>query len=102
MPRATRYPLHLPVRYRAGGGSWHQGTTENISRSGVLLRAGETITPDVAVELVVQLPPVDSHEPAAEVLCRGRVVRAVPPADDDAAALVGATITHYQLRRSAE
>ncbi len=35
--RATRFSVHMPVRYRAiGEGEWREGHTENISRTGVL------------------------------------------------------------------
>ena len=37
--RAPRFSLRLPIRYRTvGEPAWHDGTTENISRSGVLFR----------------------------------------------------------------
>jgi hypothetical protein len=36
-PRAQRYPLHIPLKYRPSGTpNWWEGRTENISRSGVL------------------------------------------------------------------
>src|SRR3954464_6269301 len=38
--RAFRFPLHVPLHYRrVGEQHWHEGTVENISCSGVLLRA---------------------------------------------------------------
>ena len=40
--RAQRFPLHAPVRYRADDGGWLIGTTENISRTGLLLHVDET------------------------------------------------------------
>ncbi len=40
--RATRFDLHLPLKYRLVGESgWREGTTENISRSGMLFQAEE-------------------------------------------------------------
>ena len=37
--RATRFDLHLPLKYRLVGESgWREGTTENISRSGCFFR----------------------------------------------------------------
>ena len=39
LPRAPRYTLQIPLRYRqAGDPSWREGRSENISRSGVLFR----------------------------------------------------------------
>ncbi len=38
VPRARRLSLQTPVRYRPKGlGTWHEGTVENLSQSGVLL-----------------------------------------------------------------
>src|SRR3974390_258670 len=38
--RAQRFNLHLPLRYRrVGEQGWRNGTTENISRSGMLFLA---------------------------------------------------------------
>src|SRR5215813_4306965 len=40
--RAQRFQLHLPLKYRRLGEKiWHEGTTENISRSGMLFKAEE-------------------------------------------------------------
>src|SRR5581483_1087399 len=44
--RAQRFNLHLPLRYRKlGEQSWRKGTTENISRSGLLFRGEEVLQP---------------------------------------------------------
>src|SRR6202167_3638404 len=44
--RARRYNLHLPLRYRqVGEKSWRPGTTENISRSGLLFLPQESLHP---------------------------------------------------------
>ena len=40
--RAKRFDLHLPMKYRfVGESGWHTGTTENISRSGMLFPRGD-------------------------------------------------------------
>jgi hypothetical protein len=65
----------------------------------VLLRADEPVVADAEVELVVELPPVAGGDASAEVLCRGRVVRAAEREDTGAGALVAATIEWYRLRR---
>src|SRR5215472_188737 len=42
--RAQRFQLHLPLKYRRLGEKlWHEGTTENISRSGMLFKAEEPL-----------------------------------------------------------
>src|SRR6266851_4358176 len=76
--RATRFDLHLPLKYRLLGESgWREGTTENISRSGMLFQAEEFITPNAQLEINLVLPAEIAGLAAAEVMCRGEVVRTV-------------------------
>jgi hypothetical protein len=76
--RATRFDLHLPLKYRLLGESgWREGTTENISRSGMLFQAEEFITPNAQLEINLVLPAEIAGLAAAEVICRGEVVRTV-------------------------
>jgi two-component system cell cycle sensor histidine kinase/response regulator CckA len=76
--RAQRFNLHLPLKYRPlGEPDWRAGTTENISRSGMLFRAEEAISPSVQVEINLVLPPEIAGLAPAEVVCRGEVVRSV-------------------------
>jgi hypothetical protein len=92
-----RFEVHAPIRYRSDDGRWQTGWTENISRSGVLLHAAEALTPNSAVEMVVELPPVIAGEPSATMVCRGRVVRTIAGQLDGA--VVAAEITHYTFGR---
>jgi hypothetical protein len=97
--RARRFALHAPVRYRAADGRcWHDGTIENISRSGLLLRAAQALTPNTPVELVVELPLVIPGERSASVMCRGCIVRTAAT-HDLAGTVLAATITHYRIGR---
>ena len=76
--RARRFNLHLPLRYRpVGEKSWRAGTTENISRSGLLFRAQEVLQPAAQLEISLVLPAEIAGLAATEVVCRGEVVRAV-------------------------
>jgi PAS domain S-box-containing protein len=76
--RATRFDLHLPLKYRLLGESgWREGTTENISRSGMLFQAEEFIAPNAQLEINLVLPAEIAGLAAAEVVCRGEVVRTV-------------------------
>jgi PAS domain S-box-containing protein len=76
--RARRFNLHLPLRYRPlGEKSWRPGTTENISRSGLLFQAQELLLPNALLEISLVLPPEIAGLAATEVLCRGEVVRSV-------------------------
>ncbi len=74
--RAQRFDLHLPLKYRlVGEQNWRQGTTENISRSGMLFRAEEAIPTNAQLEINLVLPAEIAGLSAAEVVCRGEIVR---------------------------
>ena len=95
--RAPRFPLHLPLRYRAvGEGSWREGLTENISGSGVLFRAQDLLQVSTPVELTFRLSVADLN---SEVFCRGQVVRTVPPAGPSGPPALAATIADYHFQR---
>jgi PAS domain S-box-containing protein len=103
--RARRYNLQLPLRYRqVGEKSWRPGTTENISRSGLLFHAAETLQPNAQLEINLVLPVEIAGLAATEVVCRGEVVRSehaksgagaqVPPA-------LAAKILQYHFQHGA-
>jgi len=76
--RARRFNLHLPLHYRPlGEKSWRPGTTENISRSGLLFQAQELLHPHAQLEISLVLPAEIAGLAATEVICRGEVVRSV-------------------------
>ena len=76
--RARRFNLHLPLHYRPlGEKSWRPGTTENISRSGLLFQAQELLLPNALLEISLVLPAEIAGLAATEVICRGEVVRSV-------------------------
>jgi PAS domain S-box-containing protein len=76
--RARRFNLQIPLRYRPlGENSWRPGTTENISRSGLLFQAQEVLHPNAQVEITLVLPSEIAGLAATEVMCRGEVVRSV-------------------------
>jgi PAS domain S-box-containing protein len=76
--RAQRFQLHLPLRYRRLGEKiWHEGKTENISRSGMLFQADEELQPNSQLEINLVLPAEIAGLSATEVVCRGEVVRTV-------------------------
>jgi len=76
--RARRFNLHVPLRYRPlGEKSWRPGTTENISRSGLLFQAQELLHPNAQLEISLVLPTEIAGLAATEVICRGEVVRSV-------------------------
>lgn len=81
--RAPRFPLHLVLRYRRiGEDVWRQTQTENISRSGVFFRTDDPFEVNTPIELAMVLATSPVQRDAAEVVCRGRVVRTVSPAEN--------------------
>jgi CheY-like chemotaxis protein len=101
VPRAPRFSMQLPVHYRLTGETrWRHGTTENISRSGVLFRADQPLQPNVCLEFSVELPTDVFGMAATEILCRGEVVRQVDAAGEDMSPALAARILDYQFQRS--
>jgi hypothetical protein len=87
--------MRIPLRFRcAGTGRWMAARIENISRSGVLFRTTGSLPVDTQVEMTFALP-VGPGSPA--LLCRGRVVRAVPAAGGDTPPGIAATISAFRF-----
>jgi len=94
--RAQRFNLHLPLKYRPlGEDGWHNGTTENISRSGMLFRAEEVVPANVQLEINLVLPAEIAGLSAAEVVCRGEVVRSVSDTSTVGPALAAKIIQYH-------
>lgn len=96
---AQRFPIHFPVRYRpVGATEWWLGTTENISRSGLLFRAEHAVEPNTKLEMKFLLPATRLDEPPAEVACRARIVRMMPASDTAMTPAMGAKILNYRFQ----
>ena len=104
--RARRFNLHLPLRYRpVGEKTWRPGTTENISRSGLLFRATETLLPSAQLEINLVLPVEIAGIAATEVVCRGEVVRSETAKPGEAGKLnpaLAAKILQYHFHHGAK
>lgn len=101
--RAQRFNLHLPLKYRLlGENDWRQGTTENISRSGMLFRAEEMIPPNAQLEINLVLPAEIAGLSAAEVVCRGEVVRALKPEAPTMHPALAAKILQYHFQHGTQ
>jgi PAS domain S-box-containing protein len=101
IPRATRFTMQLPLQYRLSGEtSWRHGTTENISRSGVLFRADQPLEPNAGVEFSVELPTGTFGMAATAILCRGEVVRTVEA--EDVSPTLAARILDYHFQRTGQ
>jgi PAS domain S-box-containing protein len=99
--RAQRFKLNLPLRYRQiGQHDWRMGTTENISRSGLLFRAEERIAPNVQLEINLVLPAEIAGLASTEVLCRGEVVRTIEAETPAMSPALAAKILQYHFQGS--
>jgi len=97
--RAQRFQLHLPLRYRrVGETQWHVGTTENISRSGLLFQADDSLQPNSQVEINLVLPAEIAGLSGTEVVCRGEVVRTVERRGETMSAALAARILQYHFQ----
>jgi PAS domain S-box-containing protein len=97
--RAQRFQLHLPLRYRRLGEEvWHEGTTENISRSGMLFQADEMLQPSSQLEINLVLPAEIAGLSATEVVCRGEVVRTIEPHGNSLSPALAARILQYHFQ----
>src|SRR2546421_8153775 len=86
------------MRYRpAGDMRWHEGHTENISRSGVLFRTSQPMPRFTSIEMMLALPTEVGGGEDATVICRGRVVRTEPATHHDPRPAIAATIAGYRL-----
>ncbi len=91
--RAQRFALEMPVRYRpVGEMEWLEGTTQNISYSGLLFRAGRALDIDTPVEISITLP----VSTASQLTCQARIVRAETYLAEPPVALAAA-FSEYQL-----
>lgn len=96
-PRAPRYSLPITVLYRTRGDrTWLEGRTENISKSGVLVRADRRMPVQAQIELLINIP-ADLPSPfTGTTICRGRIVRAIEPSALEDRPAFAATIVEYE------
>ena len=100
--RAQRFKLQLPIKYRPlGENDWRAGTTENISRSGLLFRAEEMLPANIQLEINLVLPPEIAGLSAAEVVCRGEVVRTMEAEAPSMNPALAAKILQYHFQHGA-
>lgn len=98
--RATRFPIRLTLRFRNSAESeWYEGTTENISRSGVLFRAHHAVQLNAPLDIKLTLPPAILKAEPAEVVCRGIVARIGASSDPVRVLLLGTRFVNYKLIR---
>ena len=98
--RAQRFGIRIRLRYRLDGDSkWWKGTTENISRSGVLFRGEEFAEPNTPIEMSFVLPEEVFGVRRAEIVCKGTVIWSERPKSEGVLPAVASSISHYRLIR---
>jgi len=92
--RATRFPLTLQLRYRESGTiSWHEGSTINISRTGILFRTEQDLPLQTTLEMRVEILPSSK----VTLACRGPVVRKQESMSPETYPVLAAMIRAYRL-----
>jgi hypothetical protein len=75
-PRARRLKLDVALRYRVNNTStWHEGTIDNLSQSGLLFQGPQQLPVNALIEMVFEMPEEISGQKNRNVLCQGRVMR---------------------------
>jgi PilZ domain len=75
-PRARRLKLDVALRYRVNNTStWHEGTIDNLSQSGLLFHGPQQLPVNALIEMVFEMPEEISGQKNRNVLCQGRVIR---------------------------
>jgi hypothetical protein len=74
------------------------GQTQNISRSGILIRAEDFLPIESQIECYLALAIEQLGAEPPEVSCRGRVVRTVSPSDDEPRCGSAVAIDDYDFR----
>src|SRR5262249_52102477 len=101
-PRATRFRMSLPLRYRSSeSDAWLDGTTENISATGVLFLVEHLTAPGTSIEMSLLMPKEILRRFTSRVTCRGHIVQTVASAEIGRSAMA-ATIEHYRFARGEE
>ena len=100
--RAKRFALHLHVYFRQSHSTtWLEGTTENISYTGVLFRSTHPLVPETSLELRLQLAAGPKLNNASEIRCRGAVVRVEQRNAPETPVALAVSIRDYRIVRQA-
>ena len=98
--RAQRFRIQMYLRYRVNGESkWRQGTTENVSSSGVLFRGEQFARANALLDLRLALPDQIPGVPSAEVICKAVVVRSERPKGTESFPALATAISHFRFVR---
>ena len=74
--RERRLRHVVPVSFRVNGeGEWLSGTSENLSRSGLLFRSAVELSSGAKLEIKLEMPSELAGDEDAEVVCKATVAR---------------------------
>lgn len=100
IPRARRYEIVTTIWYRVRGESeWQEGLLKNFSISGMLITAKHPLEVGVNIEMKFKLPIELKGNCAADVFCRGSVVRSEQDTSTNDFVNIAARITYSHLLR---
>lgn len=98
VPRARRLKLEVPIRFRVKNMStWYQGTTDNISQSGLLFHGPHPLPANALIEMVFEMPEEISGQKNSNVLCQGRVIRSKDVRETEDGIGLAASILDYKF-----
>lgn len=102
-PRATRFEIVTTVWYRVRGDStWREGMLKNFSISGMLFTAEQPLERGTSIEMKFTLPVALEGKCAADLSCRGFVVRSEKHGTTGSAVRIAAKVLHSHLLRHSE
>ena len=94
--RAQRFRIQTLVYYRESGKTaWEEGTTLNISRTGILFQTKTDLPLQTTIQIRITLPHEITGEAPAEIVCWGPVVRKELLASPVGQHALAATISRY-------
>jgi hypothetical protein len=103
MPRATRFPILMPLRYRAVGTDvLHTGEVQNISCTGVLFRGEQPLELSCTADVTLELPVRLAARAAPRIICRCQVVRVSRAQSPTVDTVIAATIADYRFAKGDE
>ena len=97
-PRARRFEVRMNLRYRPNEtGGWQEGTTENISRSGLLFRSQSNLKRGTSIQMIMTLPAEKAGQRPQHIVCLGTIVRMMPRESAEASNLFAARFVNYEF-----
>jgi hypothetical protein len=97
--RARRFSLPLPVRYRiATAADWLSGTTRNLSDSGILFTADQSLEVGMVLEMELAME-ADGERWPSMIVAHAAVVRVLPESPQAVTAIAARFLDHEMLPR---